>query len=100
MKGDFRYSARALRMSPAFAIAAIGTLARGIGADTAIFSVWNAAFLRPLPYAHPERLVTPGFFTQILQKSIALIWCAVPRDWRHASRFHRPCRRGYRTLAP
>lgn len=53
---DSRHSVRLLAKSPMFAAAAIVSLALGIGANTAIFSVVNAAFLRPLPYAAPVRI--------------------------------------------
>src|SRR5262249_43924091 len=54
---DIRYGLRALRRHPAFALVAIGTLAIGIGAGTAVFTIARAVLLRPLPYANPDRLV-------------------------------------------
>ncbi|MDQ3997332.1 MAG: ABC transporter permease, partial [Gemmatimonadota bacterium] len=54
---DVRYAARGLRNRPAFAVIVLGTLAIGIGANTAIFTVVDAALFRGLPYVEPERLV-------------------------------------------
>lgn len=54
---DLRYALRQLRKSPAFTASAVAVLALGLGANIAVFTVLNGIFLRPLPYARPDRIV-------------------------------------------
>src|SRR5947199_8206970 len=55
---DLKYSLRHLGRQPVFSLLAVLTLALGIGVSAALFSVIDAALVRPLPYPHPEELVT------------------------------------------
>ncbi|HEX6323538.1 MAG TPA: ABC transporter permease [Vicinamibacterales bacterium] len=81
---DVRYAIRALAKAPGFAAITILTLALGIGANTAIFSVVNAVVLRPLPYPQPERLVFVT--TQFPTLGFDQFWMSMPefleyRQW-------------------
>ena len=58
---DLRHAARGIRRSPGFALVAVATLAVGIGAATAVFSVVDRLLFRSLPYPHADRLVSIGF---------------------------------------
>lgn len=83
---DLRYAARTLLRSPGFALIAILTLALGIGANTAIFTVVNAAILRPLPYRDPDRLVE--LWGNVRRTRIERRGTSLPdyADWRDQSR--------------
>jgi hypothetical protein len=55
--GDLRYALRSLRRSPAAGVAAVLSLGLGVGANTSLFSVWNAIVWKPLPVSEPHRVV-------------------------------------------
>jgi putative ABC transport system permease protein len=85
LRQDFRYGLRMLARNPGFTAMAVLTLALGIGATTAIFTVVNAVLLRPLPYAHPEELV---YVQEVFEKYGALPFSGVSEfaAWRDQSR--------------
>ena len=69
---DIRYALRGFRRNPVFTITVIATLALGIGATTAVFSVVDPILFRPLPYAHADRLVSVGLVQSLETQEFTL----------------------------
>src|SRR5690606_13879734 len=82
---DFRLAVRALLRAPAFSLAAIVTLAVGIGSTALMFTTVDAAFLQPLPFREPNRL---AFVWQVTERAPSIrIAGRVWRDWQRVSSF-------------
>jgi putative ABC transport system permease protein len=99
---DLRYGFRGLRHSPGFALGAIFVLALGIGANTAIFSIINAALLRPLPYEDSSRLMQVWHVPPAKSFPGITLFSVSPAnflDWqRQSSSFERMAAYGGRSL--
>src|SRR5471032_2309235 len=83
---DFAFGVRTLRKNPGFAITALVTLALGIGASTAIFSIVNAVLLKPLPYRDSKNYAR--VYTEFPQQHLSKFWFSPP-EFRNMQRFNR-----------
>jgi len=82
---DLRFAIRQLRKNPGFAVTTLLTLALGIGASTAMFSLINSVLLRPLPFPEPDRLALPAALDESLSKPGVPMATSYPDffDWRN-----------------
>src|SRR5213595_3092211 len=78
---DLRFAVRQLRKSPAFTFVAVLTLALGIGANTAIFSLIQDLFLRGLPFSEPDRLVR--IYGESKERDLKQMPSSVPKFWHY-----------------
>ena len=77
---DARYAARGFRKAPGFSLVALATIAIGVGASAAVFSVVDPLLFRPLPYPHDEQLVSVGFFGPVDNNEFNVVSSYL--DWR------------------
>src|SRR5438105_4592585 len=91
---DLRFGVRMLLKNPGFTTVAVLTLALGIGANTAIFSVVNAVLLRALPFKQPDRLVTvwernpkQGYDQNVAAPATFLVWKAQSKSFEQLAMF-------------
>lgn len=86
LRQDIVFGLRVLRRNPVFSLVAVVTLALGIGANTALFSITNAVVFRPLPFAEPERLLTLWESSAKSEDSRTIVSPANYLDWREQNR--------------
>jgi predicted permease len=86
LRQDIAFGLRVLRRNPVFSLVAVVTLALGIGANTALFSITNAVVFRPLPFPEPERLLTLWESSAKSEDARVIVSPANYLDWREQTR--------------
>src|ERR1051325_6851168 len=86
LRQDIVFGLRVLRRNPVFSLVAVVTLALGIGANTALFSITNAVVFRPLPFPEPERLVSLWESSAKSEEVRVIVSPANYLDWREQTR--------------